>query len=597
MFNNEIKPNYPVSKEVYEVEIMNKTILRREFHLSENLNYLHPVLQRVYAARGIYTAEDLNYRLTRLLHYQSLKGIEAAAQCLGLAVMQQQRLLIVGDFDSDGATSSALAVSALRSFGAQHVDYLVPNRFEYGYGLTPEIVALALTTKKPDIIVTVDNGISSHEGVLAAKNAGLKVIITDHHLQGSSLPNADAVVNPQQNGDNFPSKNLAGVGVIFYVMLALRHYLREQDWFKQNALNVPNMLQFLDLVALGTIADLVSLDHNNRLLVTQGLQWIKSGKARPGIYALLKLAKREVQHLVASDLSFSIAPRLNAAGRLSDMSLGIACLLEPDLNRAHELAVQLSQLNEERRSIEESMKQEAFVILEKLIEKKPLEKGICLFDSRWHQGVIGLLASRLTERLHRPTIIFAVGHQENELKASARSITDLHIRDLLETIATRHPHLISKFGGHAMAAGLSLKKEFFTEFSNAFQRECEQQLTPDILQATCYTDGELAPQEICLELAELLRYSAGPWGQGFPEPLFEGCFRLLAQRLVGDKHLKMTVGLQDSSKQIDAIAFNVNLGHWPNHRAERIKARYRLGVNYYQGRKSVQLIVEALDTL
>lgn len=576
---------------------MNKTILRREFNLIENLNHLHPVLQRVYAARGIQSAEDLDYRLQNLLHYQSLMGIEAAAKCLGRAVMQQQRLLIVGDFDSDGATSSALAVGALRSFGAQQVDFLVPNRFEYGYGLTPEIVELALRTKQPDVIVTVDNGISSHDGVSVAKAAGLKVVITDHHLPAASLPAADALVNPQQRGDPFPSKNLAGVGVIFYVMLALRQYLRNQDWFEKTNVAVPNMLQFLDLVALGTVADLVSLDRNNRLLVSQGLQWIKTGRARPGIYALLKLAKRDEEYLIASDLSFSIAPRLNAAGRLADMSLGIACLLETDRNTAHELALQLSQLNEERRSIENTMKQEAFIILEKLIEKEPLEKGICLYDSRWHQGVIGLLASRLTERLHRPTIIFADGHQADELKGSARSISGLHIRDLLETLAMRHPHLINKFGGHAMAAGLSLKKESFAEFTKLFQQECEQQLRPDMLQATCYTDGELTQQELGLELAELLRYNAGPWGQDFPEPLFEGCFRLLAQRLVGDRHLKMTLVSPDAGKQIDAIAFNVNLSHWPNHRAERINARYRLGINYYQGRKTLQLIVESLDLL
>lgn len=574
---------------------MNKTILRREFNLVENLNHLHPVLQRIYAARGIQSTQELDYRLQNLLHYQSLSGIEAATQCLGLALMQQRRLLIVSDFDSDGATSCALVVSALSEFGAQQVDFLVPNRFEYGYGLTPEIVELALRTKKPDVIVTVDNGISSHEGVQAAKAAGLQVVITDHHLVASSLPAADAVVNPQQKGDQFPSKNLAGVGVIFYVMLALRHYLRSFHWFEKINKPVPNMLQFLDLVALGTVADLVSLDQNNRLLVSQGLQWIKAGKARPGIYALLKLAKREVASLVASDLSFSIAPRLNAAGRLADMSLGIACLLETDCNRAYELALQLSQLNEERRSIENTMKQEAFAILEKLIEKKPLEKGICLYDSRWHQGVIGLLASRLTERLHRPVIIFAVGHQTDELKGSARSIAGLHIRDLLETIAMNHPYLVNKFGGHAMAAGLSLKKEFFAEFAKIFHQQCEQQLQPDMLQARCYTDGELTQQELCLELAELLCYEAGPWGQDFPEPLFEGCFRLLSQRLVGDKHLKMTLAIQDTRQPIDAIAFNINLSHWPNHRAEYINARYRLSVNYYRGRKTLQLIVENLE--
>lgn len=574
---------------------MLKTILRREFSLIENLNHLHPVLQRVYAARGIQSIEALDYRLAKLLHYQSLSGIETAAQCLSMAVMQQQRLLIVGDFDSDGATSSALAVSALRCFGAQQVDFLVPNRFEYGYGLTPEIVGLALRSKKPDVIITVDNGISSHEGVIAAKAAGLKVVITDHHLPAASLPIADAIVNPQQSDDQFPSKNLAGVGVIFYVMLALRHALRCQNWFERIHIAEPNMLQFLDLVALGTIADLVSLDHNNRLLVTQGLQWIKAGKARPGIYALLKLAKREIEYLVASDLSFSIAPRLNAAGRLADMSLGIACLLETDRNRAHELALQLSQLNEERRCIEATMKQEAFVILEKKLEQKPLEKTICLYDSRWHQGVIGLLASRLTERLHRPTIIFADGHQDAEIKGSARSISGLHIRDLLESIAMRHPHLIAKFGGHAMAAGLSIQKVLFDEFAEIFQLECEQQLQPDMLQAICYTDGELAVHEFNLDLAEQLRYEAGPWGQDFPEPLFEGHFRLLAQRLVGDKHLKMTLATEEASKQFDAIAFNVNLQHWPNHRAEQIHACFRLGVNYYQGRKNLQLIIESFE--
>lgn len=577
---------------------MNKTILRREFNLIENLSDLHPVLQRVYAARGIQSKEELDYRLQHLLHYQSLTGIEAAATCLGEALMQQQRLLIVGDFDSDGATSSALAVSALRQLGAQHVDFLVPNRFEYGYGLTPEIVEFALRTKKPDLIVTVDNGVSSHDGVLAAKAAGLNVVITDHHLQAASLPNADALVNPQQQGDQFPSKHLAGVGVIFYVMLALRQYLRHQAWFEKTKHTIPNMLQFLDLVALGTVADCVSLDRNNRLLVRQGLQWIKKGEARPGIYALLKLAKCKKEHLIASDLAFNIAPRLNAAGRLADMSLGVACLLETDPNRAHEYALQLSQLNEERRVIERTMKQEAFSILEKIIEKKSLGKGICLYDDRWHQGVIGLLASRLTERLHRPTIIFADGHQPNELKGSARSIRGVHIRDCLADLALRYPDLITKFGGHAMAAGLSLKKESFAIFAQLFQQECEQQCQADCLPVT-YTDGELTQEELSLALAELIRYQSGPWGQDFPEPLFEGCFRLLTQRLVGDKHLKMVLAPYEGNNKpiIEAIAFNVNLKHWPNHRAECITACYRLDINYYQGRKTLQLIIEHLEVL
>ncbi len=573
---------------------MEKIRIRRSTTGFPILKDLHPVLARVYAARGIRSSAELEYRLTHLLHYQSLKGINEAAVILATALIQQQRFLIVGDFDSDGATSTALAVSALQSFGAQHVDYLVPNRFEYGYGLTPEIVAVALATKKPDLIITVDNGISSLEGVAAAKKAGLKIVITDHHLPGTFLPNADAIVNPQQCEDNFPSKNLAGVGVIFYVMLAIRHVLREQQWF--NVLRPePAMTQFLDLVALGTVADLVALDHNNRLLVYQGLQWIKAGKARHGIYALLKIAKREVSQLVASDLGYSVAPRLNAAGRLADMSLGVACLLASEANEAYEAALKLSQLNEERRTIEEGMRREAFLTLDKILEQKPLEKGICLFDHRWHQGIIGLLASRITERLHRPSIVFAPSQQHGEIKGSARSIPGIHIRDILEAIATREPQLLTKFGGHAMAAGLTLRQVDFKNFSTLFQLELENQGDEAIFQGKCYTDGELAYQDFSLVLAETLRYKAGPWGQGFPEPLFEGRFNLLAQRLVGNRHLKMTLALIESGVQLEAIAFNVKLQDWPNQRVGQITATYRLGVNYYQGRKTVQLVVETLE--
>lgn len=573
---------------------MEKTRLRRSLAGFPILQDLHPVLARVYAARGIQSADELDYRLTRLLHYHSLKNIELAASLLATALIQRQRILIIGDFDSDGATSSALAVSALRSFGAQYVDYLVPNRFDYGYGLTPEIVAVALCTKKPDLIITVDNGIASHEGVVAAKKAGVKVVITDHHLPGHTLPDADAIVNPQQIGDHFPSKNLAGVGVIFYVMLALRQALREQQWFNEGTQREPTMLQFLDLVALGTVADLVALDHNNRLMVHQGLQWIKAGKARPGIYALLKLAKREVGQLAASDLGYSVAPRLNAAGRLADMSLGVACLLASDVNQAYETALKLSQLNEERRTLEEGMQREAFAALAKIIEQKPLGKGICLFDPGWHQGIIGLLASRITERLHRPSIVFAPSQQGDEIKGSARSIPGVHIRDVLEAIATREPQLISKFGGHAMAAGLSLRQAAFSDFSKHFQGELDNKIDEETLQGKCYTDGELDRGDFSLGLAALLRYEAGPWGQGFPEPLFEGRFQVVAQRLVGNKHLKMTLGLVDSGCQLEAIAFNVNLSQWPNHRADQIIATYRLSINYYQGRKSLQLLVETL---
>lgn len=574
---------------------MQKTRVRRRIENPVILQGLHPVLARIYAARGVRSPEELDYRLNKLLHYQSLKGIEEAALILATAVIQQQRLLVIGDFDSDGATSTALAVSALQSFGAKNIDYLIPNRFEYGYGLTPEIVAVAIATKKPDVIITVDNGISSYEGVIAAKKAGLKVVITDHHLPGLSLPNADAIVNPQQVGDHFTSKNLAGVGVIFYVMLALRHVLRERQWFNAHTQPEPNMLQFLDLVALGTVADLVTLDQNNRLMLQQGLQWIKSGKARPGIYALLKIAKRTVEHLTASDFGFGIAPRLNAAGRLADMSLGVACLLATDENQAYEMALKLSVLNEERRTIEEGMRREAFLTLDKIAEQKFLENGICLFDENWHQGIIGLIASRITERLHRPCIVFAPSQQGNEVKGSARSIPGVHIRDVIEGIATRNPQLIDKFGGHAMAAGLTLQRNALSRFFVAFQSELEHYLDEDILHGKCYTDGELGNEDFSLDLAEMLCYQAGPWGQGFPEPLFEGRFVVLAQRLVGNKHLKMTLSLLQTSQQLEAIAFNVNLKDWPNHRVEQITATYRLSVNHYQGRKRLQLLVEMLE--
>jgi len=574
---------------------MNKIRLRRSINDFPLLAGCHPVLARVYAARGIASADELDYRLERLLHYRSLANIEVAAALVATLLMQQQRLLIIGDFDSDGATSSALAVGALRSFGAKQVDYLVPNRFEYGYGLTPEIVAVALATKQPDLIITVDNGIASHEGVAAAKKAGLKVIITDHHLPGASLPAADAIVNPQLTVDTFPSKHLAGVGVIFYVMLAVRQALRARQWFNDSDQREPTMLQFLDLVALGTVADLVPLDHNNRLLVHQGLQWIKAGKARPGIYALLKLAKRDVTKLNASDLGYSVAPRLNAAGRLADMSLGVACLLTNAHNEAHETALKLSQLNIERRTIEEGMQREAFAALDNVIAKKPLGKGICLFDVQWHQGIIGLLAARITEHWYRPSIVFAPSQQGDEIKGSARSIPGVNIREVLAVIAMREPPLIIRFGGHAMAAGLVLRRNDFTRFATLFQLVLENQLDDALLQKKCYTDGELQQADFCLHLADILRYQAGPWGQGFPEPLFEGRFSLLTQRLVGNKHLKMTLGLVDTGQQIEAIAFNVSLRHWPNHRVEQVIATYRLDINDYQGRRQLQLLIDTLE--
>jgi len=573
---------------------MKKIIVRRKTEHLDALSHLHPVLHRVYAARGIQSLSELDRSISQLLPYQNLLNIDLAVSQLAEAVISQKHIMIIGDFDADGATSTAVAVSALRVFGAQQVSYLVPNRFEYGYGLTPEIVAVAARSK-PDVIITVDNGISSHAGVLAAKKLGIKVIITDHHLAPAELPMADAIINPQQPGDQFSSKNLAGVGVIFYVMLALRGELRNRNWFAQNGVEEPNMAQFLDLVALGTVADLVPLDYNNRIMVHHGVQRIRSGKARPGIEALFAVAGRKVEKIIATDLGFVVGPRLNAAGRLTDMTLGIECLLCSNQNRARELAVQLNSLNEERRLIEHDMQQHAFAILEKLIIDQQ-KLGICLYDETWHQGVIGLLASRIKDRYHRPTIVFAPGNNEFEIKGSARSIPGLHIRDLLEAMTVHHPELIDKFGGHAMAAGLSIKKEKYDLFCQAFDMEIQKHLNQSNLLGEIHTDGELAREDFNVDLAEQLR-EAGPWGQAYPEPLFEGRFKIIDQRLINNKHLKLTLGIEQSEKMLEGIAFNIDLKKWPHYRSEYLYAAYRLDINEYQGRKTLQLIIEQLEAI
>lgn len=552
---------------------------------------LPDILKRVYAARHVTDQAELSYELSDLLPFDTLMGIEQAIAVLTQALQEQQRFLIVGDFDADGATSTALAVSALHSFGAQHVDYLVPNRFEYGYGLTPEIVNVA-AAQKPDVIITVDNGIASCAGVDAANTLGIKVVITDHHLPGDTLPEAAAIVDPNQTGDEFPSKCLAGVGVIFYVMLALRRELITRNWFSEQAIPQPNMGDLLDLVALGTVADVVPLDHNNRILVHQGLKRIRSDKCRPGLRALLQVANREPFRLVAADLGFAIGPRLNAAGRLDDMSLGIACLLA-DEAQALSMAKQLDDLNQERRAIEEEMKQQAYQAIQQLhLDKDTLPHGLCLYDPSWHQGVVGIVAGRVKDRFYRPVIAFAKV-SETELKGSARSISGLHIRDTLDAVAKKHPTLIEKFGGHAMAAGLSLALEHLEPFTAAFNEEIKRVLSDDQLEATLNVDGEVASDDMTLATAELLR-DAGPWGQHFPEPLFTGHFELLEQRLVGGKHLKVLLGLQDVLETIDAIAFNVDPEQWPNYRLNSIDLVYRLDVNEYRGRRRLQLIIEEL---
>jgi single-stranded-DNA-specific exonuclease len=574
---------------------MQKMICRREPAQPLMFNSELPeLLKRIYATRGVTRAEELQHQLAHLYKPQ-FKGMNEAVSILADAVVAQANVLIVGDFDADGATSCALAVLALRAMGLTSVDFLVPNRFEYGYGLTPEIVAVA-AAQQPDIIITVDNGISSVEGVRAARELGIAVVVTDHHLPGAELPEADAIVNPNQHGCEFPSKNLAGVGVIFYVMNALRAELRNLGWFAESGIAEPNMASFLDLVALGTVADVVPLDHNNRILVAQGLQRLRAGVARPGIMAMLEVAGKAPHRLVASDLGFALGPRLNAAGRLDDMSLGIQCLLCESPSLAREMALQLDELNRDRKAIESGMQQEALKMLEKILQADAdsLPWGLCLFDETWHQGVIGILASRIKDRYHRPVIVFADAG-EGQIKGSARSIAGLHIRDALDAVAARHPHLLQKFGGHAMAAGMSLAREHFAEFSAAFDAEVRRQLRTEDMAATVMSDGELQAQDFNLSLVEQLRV-AGPWGQHFPEPLFDGEFFLVQQRLVGEKHLKLVVALDASGQQlVDAIAFNVDLQAWPNNAAKRVKLAYRLDINEYRGKQSLQLLVEYLE--
>lgn len=566
---------------------------------------LPPILQRIYTRRQVQSMMELDYRLSALLPYNTLKDIDKASERLSLALALKQHILIIGDFDTDGATSTALAVLALRQFGADRVSFLIPNRFNFGYGLTPEIVAIA-ALQKPDLIITVDNGISSVAGVAAANQAGIDVIITDHHLSNEELPKACAIINPNQANDQFASKHIAGVGVIFYVMLALRAHLEQKNWFHLQRLPKPNLAQFLDLVALGTVADVVKLDQNNRILIHQGLLRIKAGYTRPGILALLQVAQRPAYKIQAQDLGFSIGPRLNAAGRLDDMSLGVNCLLSQDMTTALNFAQQLDHLNQERRALEKQMQQEAFNIIEHLEIANQLPVGLCLFDETWHQGIIGLVAGRIKEKLHRPVIAFANAEEIGMLKGSARSIPGVHIRDLLALINSRHPHLISKFGGHAMAAGLSILKRHFAEFITVFNAAIMEYCDESVLQPNTEHDGYLNSTELTLEIAELIQNS-GPWGQGFPEPIFRGRFNVLSQRIVGERHLKMTLETVNTASadtdpktnpihnaSIAAIAFEINNLAWSNEARKHLDCLYRLSINEYQNKKSLQLIVEQI---
>jgi single-stranded-DNA-specific exonuclease len=556
-------------------------IRRRPHGLPLDVADLHPVLRRVYAARGV-VREELDLSLDGLLPVSSLEGVAAAARLL--ATQQRAgRILVVGDFDADGATSSALVVRALRVMRFPHVDFLVPNRFRFGYGLTPEIVALA-ATRQPTLIVTVDNGISSVEGVEAAHALGIPVLVTDHHLPGSVLPRAAAIVNPNLSGSRFASPALAGVGVAFYVVTALARELGSEEF---------RAADLLDLVALGTVADVVPLDRNNRILVAQGLRRIRAGRCVPGIRALLEAAGRRLDRATAADMGFAVAPRLNAAGRLTDMSVGIACLLTDDPLQAAQLAAQLSRLNEERREIEQRMQLEAVDIAAGVRFASGNESlGLCLFEESWHQGVVGLVAGRIKDRLHRPVIAFARA-EDGSLRGSARSVAGINIRDALDSVATRHPGLIGKFGGHAMAAGMTLAESDLERFRAAFAAEIAVRADPDALTGIVHSDGELLGSELSVDTARILR-AGGPWGQAFPEPVFDGEFMIREARVVGGKHLKLRLEplAADSALSIEAIAFGY-IGGMTEDAGVRpgrvLRVAYRLEVNEYRGAESAQL--------
>lgn len=567
-------------------------IVRREVSGPSLSSDLHPVIDRIYRGRNIANMDDLENGLKGLTHFNVLKGMPQAAQILANAVVQNKRIIIVGDFDADGATSTSVCILALRAMGYHNVDFLVPNRFDFGYGLSVPIVDEA-AKQGAEVIVTVDNGISCIDGVTHAKSLGMQVVVTDHHLPGDVLPPADAIVNPNQPGCEFPSKNLAGVGVAFYIMLALKAELQQQGHFERAGLAPPNLASLLDIVAVGTVADVVVLDKNNRILVHQGLQRIRAGKCRPGIKALVEVANRDCAHLTSTDLGFVVGPRLNAAGRLDDMSQGIACLLEDETIQARMIAAELDALNKERREIETGMKAQAETVLEQMaLNEGDMPSALVVYREDFHQGVIGIVAGRLKEKYLKPVIAFA--HQDDEIiKGSARSIPGVHIRDVLDEVNTRYPGVIEKFGGHAMAAGLSLPVAKLQDFERAFVNIARAHMEKLDGNHALFSDGDLSSKELCLPFAHLLR-QAGPFGQGFESPLFDGEFALLDQRLVGQKHLKMVLK-SEGANEVDAIAFNVDLKSWPDAMVKRVHIAYRLDINVFRGQETVQLIVEQIE--
>lgn len=567
--------------------------IRRRKALSDPLPQYPELLARVLSHRGIQSDAELPQSLAQLLPPPQMKGLAQAAALVADAIAAQKRILIVGDFDCDGATSVALGMLGLPALGAAHVDYLVPNRFEFGYGLSPEIVEVA-RERSPDMLITVDNGISSVEGVALARCYGWEVVVTDHHLPGDQLPSASAIVNPNQHGCEFPSKNLAGVGVMFYLLIALRSELRARG---ETAVEQVNLAQWLDIVAVGTVADVVPLDANNRLLVSQGLARIRSGRCRPGIKALLQIAKRDPTVSKATDLGFAVGPRLNAAGRLDDISVGIRCLLTDDDSQAAVLADQLNQYNVSRREIEASMQAEAAIAVKAIKLAGDLPWGLCVYEPSWHAGVVGIVASRLKEQHHRPVIVFA-DEGEGYIKGSGRSIPGLHLRDALDQVAKQAPEVLKKFGGHAMAAGLSIHSDHFEEFCGLFDEVVRGQLTQDDLTETMFSDGTLASTQLHTENAKLLSTSQ-PWGQGFPEPSFDGEFWVVSSKLLQDKHLKLTLAPVDNRQHlVEGILFNYQTAErrWYE-QTSKIRAVYQLDVNRWRGNESLQLMLRHLEVV
>ena len=578
---------------------VDSSIVRRDAAVSDELKNsdLHPLLKKIYANRGVTKLKQVEYSLKDLLDFSLLKDIDIAAEIVSQAIIENKRIIVVGDFDADGATSCAVMIRSLKAFGLENVDYLVPNRFDYGYGLSPQIVDVAAQSK-PDLIVTVDNGISSINGVNRANELGIQVVVTDHHLAADSLPEAAAIVNPNQPGCEFPTKMIAGVGVAFYLMLAVRANLREKNWFKNQSHAEPNMANYLDLVALGTVADVVALDENNRILVAAGLQRIRANKACAGINALLTIAGKSIEGCSSQDFGFIIGPRLNAAGRLDDMSIGIECLLSDNYEQAFKYASTLNQMNLQRRQIESEMLEQAFNLLnqqvELLDEKELIPDALALYDEQWHQGVVGLLASRIKEKYHRPVIAFADAGN-GELKGSGRSITGLHMRDVLDAISKQHTNLIDKFGGHAMAAGLTIKRDKFSLFQQAFSKQVSAVLRPEDLNNINETDGPVIEEYMTIETSEIFKY-ASPWGQLFPEPVFDDVFKILNWRIVGKKHLKLDLVKQETGVCYSAIAFNKTDDDLPAG-DENIHIVYRLDVNEFRGNRNLQLIVQHIETV